>query len=739
MSKKKRPPRRQTRNGREQSPPAMPDRRLMDQSMAGLMALLAGRDFASVEEMNAYLESVLKGGPPPPPPAETPLQKAQAVMYEAFEARGRQRIRLAQKALTISPDCADAYVLLAEEATRSLNEANEYYRQGMEAGRRALGPEIFRDGEGHFWGIVETRPFMRALYGYAQTLWWLRDQETSVTLQEELLRLNPGDNQGMRYFHIHCLLELDRLDELEQLFEAYPDDAAATYLYPRALAAYMKRGPSAKATRFLREAIETNPHVPAYLLGEKPVPRQLPEYHGFGDENEAILYAGRYGVFWPRVDGALDWLMEVSAGWEGDWDAVADEDEEDEEPFEFPPFRLADFLKEGGFPKSEYGPIRSCLTSGLARYIRDAYGYDKYGKRPTSLIDELMHLPYLYGYGAVEVIRHKRIRPLTKMTVCYRAFEVMRPTVEAGIPYGMLALVGWLAGHSYLNYDALVMATVGLGLGEAVQYNRLGWLEGAAKEEMLDLTDWIAANQEISAAEKLWWAWRLCAQSDGTPHLGKAIAGRWLSLDALSTGDKLALCRAWLDDAGEVGSPPLMWLVNKALLNNDVEELQRLIAQHNLELPPEVKNQLAELADESKEVEEAEEEDILLRLMSLRGWLTMPAFLHRLAIPALVRLGEDLETTIETYWSANKDYYESANTNGVADALREFGDRLPPERLRELIERGVTHSSALTRKTFYALALEHYGEEYLERALEDNAGSIRKWAAGNYRSLGGRG
>src|SRR6516162_3754019 len=49
---------------------------------------------------------------------DTPLAKAQALMYRAFEEPDEQRrVQLAQDALSISPDCADAYVLLAEHAT----------------------------------------------------------------------------------------------------------------------------------------------------------------------------------------------------------------------------------------------------------------------------------------------------------------------------------------------------------------------------------------------------------------------------------------------------------------------------------------------------------------------------------------------------------------------------------------------------------------------------------------------
>jgi len=42
--------------------------------------------------------------------------------------------------------------------------------QGMEVGRRALGGKIFEES-GHFWGMLETRPYMRARAGLMRCLW----------------------------------------------------------------------------------------------------------------------------------------------------------------------------------------------------------------------------------------------------------------------------------------------------------------------------------------------------------------------------------------------------------------------------------------------------------------------------------------------------------------------------------------------------------------------------------------
>jgi tetratricopeptide (TPR) repeat protein len=236
------------------------------------------------------------------------LFQAQDLMYEAFEAQGARRVALAREALAISPDCADAYLLLAEETASSAEEARELLEQGLAAGERALGPEPFEEDVGHFWGILETRPYMRARAALAETLWALDRREEAVQHQRELLRLNPNDNQGIRYRQAEWLLWQEGYDELDELFAAYEDDAAAAFAFTRALATFRREGDSADARRLLKEARKVNPHVPAYLSGHKKLPKRLPDYVGFGDEGEAVDYAYGAAASWAVVPGALAWL-----------------------------------------------------------------------------------------------------------------------------------------------------------------------------------------------------------------------------------------------------------------------------------------------------------------------------------------------------------------------------------------------------------------------------------------------
>jgi tetratricopeptide (TPR) repeat protein len=236
------------------------------------------------------------------------LYEAQQLVYQAMESRDpRRRAELAKQALDISADCADAYVLLAE-TIRDVAEATELNRKAVEAGERVLGAKAFVDDVGHFWGILETRPYMRARVALAQCLWTAGKRDDAIEHYKDLLRLNPGDNQGIRYILAACLLDVGRDDDLAALIEQHKDDASAAWIYTAALLAFRGGGDSEDARVLLAEAKVTNPHVPDYLTGKKKMPKRLPDMIGFGDESEAISYVGDYGSGWAKTAGAVAWL-----------------------------------------------------------------------------------------------------------------------------------------------------------------------------------------------------------------------------------------------------------------------------------------------------------------------------------------------------------------------------------------------------------------------------------------------
>jgi len=240
-----------------------------------------------------------------------PLYAAQDLMYEAWESMDPvERVELAQEALEISPLCADAYVLLAEEAAETLEEVLELYRRAVAAGEEALGPDAFESYAGHFWGFLETRPYMRARAGLAEVLWDMEKEDEAIEHYQEMLVLNPNDNQGIRYVLATGLLRLDRTQELKELLNEY-DEGSCDFAYTKALLAY--RDGDDEAEELARYAWNCNRHVPGILSG-RVARAKLGGYITVGGEDEATTYIDENGFAWKATPGAVAWLVKTTKG-----------------------------------------------------------------------------------------------------------------------------------------------------------------------------------------------------------------------------------------------------------------------------------------------------------------------------------------------------------------------------------------------------------------------------------------
>lgn len=301
------------KHGREPKPPPRRlDRRALEKVTFNLSRKLKDRVFESTEEANRYLRELQEEGEMESSPApENPWEVAQNLMYNAFEETNpNRRAQMARRALEISPDCADAYCLLAEETTTSPEEALDYYQKGVEAGERALGKDFFEQNAGHFWGIIETRPYMRARAELARCLWLRGNQQAALVQWQEMLRLNPGDNQGMRYVLAAKLGELGHFEELDELLsrKEYREDCGLEWLLMKILAAFVRRGPSSEAAQALEEALGRNIYFPGYLLKKKRLPRRPPDRYALGSEEEAVSCVFDVMAAWEKAPGALEWV-----------------------------------------------------------------------------------------------------------------------------------------------------------------------------------------------------------------------------------------------------------------------------------------------------------------------------------------------------------------------------------------------------------------------------------------------
>ena len=287
----------------------MSDRRVMERVLVEVQRFTATQEFTSEAEMNAAIQAKFTGSMDTiPSTASTPVERAQEIVYRAFDAHGRRRIQLARGAVELSADCADAYVLLAEECT-DLGQARDLYAQGVAAGERTLGPAVFSEEAGHFWHDLRTRPYMRARFGLARCLDDLGQRADAVPHYRELLRLNPGDNQGVRYVFLNALLLVGLDEEAASLLVQFGDEPTALWQYGQALCAFRRLGDSAASRGRLRAALRSNRYVPGYLTGDTEWAGGSPASYAMGSREEAVICTEELGDAWEATPGALDWLV----------------------------------------------------------------------------------------------------------------------------------------------------------------------------------------------------------------------------------------------------------------------------------------------------------------------------------------------------------------------------------------------------------------------------------------------
>lgn len=239
---------------------------------------------------------------------KSPAECAQDLCFQAFDVRGRRRVRLARQALELDPDCADAYVILAEQAG-TLDDELRLYAEGVAAGQRALGADVLAQEAGDFWAISATRPYMRSRLGLAETLVRAGRGDEAIEHYQELLRLNPNDNQGVRYGLLPELMKAGRDVEAARLLKQY-DEESANWAYAQALLAFRLSGPSAAAKRELDRALRLNQHVPQLLASERMIP--APPHYSLGSIEEAAYCAEELWPAYRATPGAVEWITAES-------------------------------------------------------------------------------------------------------------------------------------------------------------------------------------------------------------------------------------------------------------------------------------------------------------------------------------------------------------------------------------------------------------------------------------------
>lgn len=277
----------------------------MERELLRLENETSNRDFETMDDIQTFLNQQVNQQSVKKPLSNK--EKAQDLIYDAYDSTGKKRIELAKKALKLYPNIPDAYNILAELELNPLKE-EQLLLKAIEVGEKELGKDFIKENKGYFWGIVSTRPYMRAKFNYADFLHENERFEEAIRQYEDLLELNPNDNQGARYELFIVYVESGLFKKAEALLKKYNETTTANGTYNLVLIELLQNGVTNKAKQLLKKAKQQNPYVPDYLLGKKDIPMYLPSHYQLGSESEAIIYADNHWTLWAGNPKLLDFL-----------------------------------------------------------------------------------------------------------------------------------------------------------------------------------------------------------------------------------------------------------------------------------------------------------------------------------------------------------------------------------------------------------------------------------------------
>jgi len=174
----------------------------------------------------------------------------------------------------------------------------------------ALIPPEFQIGRDRLpWGYLDNRPFLRGLHSLACGYLDLEDFPAAQVCLEELLLLNPDDNQGCRALLPTCYFERRRAPAVLELSARYGDEWMPDLLWSRILA-HFQLGHLDEAREALQAAAEHQPRIFEIIgKGKKPGPnRRTDPIIAMGSAAEAREYWFHNAVYWLRTPGAISFV-----------------------------------------------------------------------------------------------------------------------------------------------------------------------------------------------------------------------------------------------------------------------------------------------------------------------------------------------------------------------------------------------------------------------------------------------
>ena len=224
----------------------------------------------------------------------------------------KQALKLAKEAYNMCPDCFDALLFQVDLEENSIKR-DELLKEGLEFEKARLIDEGYFEKEniGKFYGLFETRPYIRGLHAKLNYLLIDGKYKQARDLCNEILKLNNNDNLGARYLlmSIYALLEEEK--EMLNLYKKYSEECFEM-LFPQ-FVLYYKIGQDNKAKEMLKRINKCNSNFIKFFKGTlKQNPDIMDGYYSKGDSSEIIMYFNQYDFLLNTIPNIDEYVLKNS-------------------------------------------------------------------------------------------------------------------------------------------------------------------------------------------------------------------------------------------------------------------------------------------------------------------------------------------------------------------------------------------------------------------------------------------
>lgn len=271
------------------------------------------RGLGTIDDINAFLnehfcgrpiDDILEGRD------LTPEEEARQILDSLGEAENlEEALEFCRKAIERSPDAIEARAFIALSTSESHEEAILGLKTAIAVHEKYWGGDYIEENKGYFWGLMETRPYMGVRAQLVELLVDGGYEELAIREIEEMLELNPNDNQGMRDILRGLYLAVNRLDDLKKLNRQFDESMLATCAWSKAFA-YCLENNVKQAEAAARKAHKANCFVLDFLTGREEPPDEDPPYYSIGSYEEAVICYRMLSPFLFYID-VSEWLESV--------------------------------------------------------------------------------------------------------------------------------------------------------------------------------------------------------------------------------------------------------------------------------------------------------------------------------------------------------------------------------------------------------------------------------------------